>query len=199
MKAERGIVIIAIGAAPVASLRRLLGSLKDNCPTIPVFVHEGEGQEGPAARQRARELKVTLLDWTPYTYTAYLDADTQVYQNISAGFDMLSDGWDVVITPSQAQGHENLWHLTDTERQYTQKQCGAQDVLVLQAGVWFVAKNNETIKLWKAWAKEWKRYKGPDQGALLRALHKNPVKVWVLSKLWNGGAVIGHHFGMVHE
>jgi hypothetical protein len=64
-----------------------------------------------------------------------------------------------------------------------------------QCGVMFVRRNERTERFFKAWHREWGRYGGEDQAAFVRALHRVPLRVWVLGRPWNGGAVIQHRFG----
>jgi hypothetical protein len=108
---------------------------------------------------------------------------------------MLEDGWDLVIAPSDHQHEDWLWHVSPSEREETRENIG-HEALVLQGGVWFVRKNERTQRLFDLWGREWRKHCGQDQGALLRALYQAPVRVWLLGRPWNGGAVIEHRFGM---
>jgi len=145
--------------------------------------------------QNSRYAKVTMLDWSPFDYMLYLDADTQVYGDVSMGFDMLARGFDLVIAPSANQLERNwLGHCGEKDQRSTRRSVGFQ-ALQLQAGVFFAAKNARTKALWRAWHAEWLKHEGQDQGALLRAFYKHPVKVWLLGQPFNGGAAIGHHWG----
>jgi hypothetical protein len=189
--------MVVYGEAAEVSVRRALDALDSICPELPITVYR-ERANGYTDTQCSRWAKVTLLDWTPYDVTAYLDADTQVYQPIEAGFHAIEDGWDIALTPSQNQGEQVLWHVAEPERSATLAGLPL-DVLQLQAGVMFFARNARTRALWARWRIEWERYKGQDQGALLRALHACPVKVWLLGQPFNNGAVIGHHFGTIRR
>lgn len=165
--------------------------------TLPVCIHrERSGQATDTAE--SRYAKVTLLDWTPFDQTAYFDADTMAYSSdCMIGFEMLADGFDLVIVPSNSQGDDNcLWHVGKPDRAYTLDML-RYTPLQLQAGVFYVAKNARTHALFAAWAREWSRFGNQDQGALLRALAQVPVKIWLLGRPFNGGAVIGHRFGAV--
>ena len=193
-----GVVLVAYGEQVGISERRAREALVHICPDLPVHIRRDRtGQSNDSAE--SRYAKVTLLDWTPFDYTAYLDADTQVIQPIDAGFQMLEDGWDMVITVDQNQSEHNwLWHCGEEDKAYTLTRLGYQ-ALQLQAGVFFVAKNERTEALWRMWALEWAVYGNQDQGALLRALQQVSVKVWLLGRPWNGGAVISHHFGAIRR
>lgn len=143
----------------------------------------------------ARWAKLNLDNLTPFDHTLYMDADTRANGDLSAGFAMLADGWDMVMATSDRQQGELCWQCTDDERQATRLDT-ATEPLGLQAGVMFVAKNERTTALFSKWRAEWERWQGPDQGALLRALYSNPVKLWLLGRDWNGGRLVTHRFGM---
>jgi hypothetical protein len=194
----RGVVMVAYGEQVAASERRACEALAHICPDLPVHIHrERTGQATDSAESRFA--KVTMLDWSPFDHTAYLDADTQIYQPLDAGFQPLDDGWDLAVAPSQNQDeYQWLWHCGEPDREATQLALRYQ-ALQLQAGVFFVAKNERTVALWETWRAEWVKFGDQDQGALLRALHRYPVKVWLLGRPFNGGAVVGHHFGAIRR
>lgn len=193
----RGVVMVVYGDAAEIALNRAALALSEVCPALPVTVHR-ERVPGYTDMQQSRHAKVTMLDWSPYQYTAYLDADTQVYQDISAGFEALENGFDLAITPSQNQGERMLWHCGERDKAETLTAVGAES-LQLQAGVMFVARNARTRALFDGWRAEWEKYRDQDQGALLRALYQCPVKVWLLGQPWNGGAVCAHHWGSIRR
>ncbi len=43
---------------------------------------------------KSRWAKVILNQWSPFTETLYLDADTRVQGDLTVGFDMLDDGFE---------------------------------------------------------------------------------------------------------
>jgi hypothetical protein len=195
---KRGVVMVVYGEQAEQSARRACEALESVCPDLPVQIERRRGGWVTDTAE-SRYAKVTLFKWSPFDHTVYLDADTQVYQPIDAGFQMLADGWDIVIVPSQNQDeHGWLWHCGEVDKAETLKALDYQ-ALQLQAGVFFVAKNTRTETLFEAWRDEYPLYSFQDQGALLRALYQHPVKVWLLGRPWNGGAVIGHHFGAIRR
>lgn len=200
----RGVCWVVYGEKAEQAVLRAQEALAYQCPALPTFIMRTSAVDGPLNAalmagftpvQRSRFAKLTLLFWSPFEQTAYLDADTLVYQDITAGFDLLSDGWDMAMAPSQNQDEDNLlWHIGEDDKRLTLDTL-TYDPLQLQAGVMFVARNDRTAALFAAWREEWARFRNQDQGALLRALQRAPVKVWLLGRCWNGGAVIGHRFG----
>lgn len=142
----------------------------------------------------ARWAKLHFNTLSPYDCTLYLDADTRPYQDVSVGFHILADGWEVAIAPSSQQGDAFLWHCSEADREATIESYWIRP-LALQAGVMFVRRCKETDRLFEVWREEWQVFRSQDQGALLRALARVPVRIWILGRCWNGGAIIGHRFG----
>lgn len=159
-----------------------------NCINLPSL-------NGYSAMQRSRWAKVTIDQWTPYDETLYLDADTRVQGDLMAGFEMLCDGWDMVITPSSNQADSNMWHVAPDEREYTYLLYECADVLQLQGGVFWFKRNAAITALFNAWRAEWHRWQQFDQAALLRALRDAPIKLHLLGRPFNGGAVVAHNYG----
>lgn len=185
----RGVAYIAIGEQASAEARESIKTLRDN---LPVAIIENKSYDDPM--QASRWAKVNLDKIVPkgWKQCLYLDADTRARESISTGFEILDDGWDWVMVPSEHQ-EDMLWHLDEEEREATLAEVIAP--LQLQAGVFWFARNERTELLFSEWRREWLRWKGQDQGAFLRALAKAPVKMHLLGWPWNGGAAIAHLFG----
>lgn len=143
---------------------------------------------------RSRWAKVRLLDWAPWDKILYLDADTRVRGDLSAGFEILDDGWDMAMAPSSQQGRNWLWHCLPEERYEVREQWGFEPVQ-LQAGMMFVRRSPAAQILFSAWTTQWVAYHDEDQAAFLRAYAQHPVKIWTLGSPWNGGALINHMCG----
>lgn len=148
----------------------------------------------PNRDKGARQAKLNVNKLSPFQYTLYLDADTRPYQSLKLGFDILADGFDLVIAPSTKQNRDFLWHCDELDRKETVDIYWIAP-LALQGGVFYFAKNVRTDAFFESWREEWAKYKNQDQGALLRALHNVPLKVWLLGTCWNGGAIVGHRYG----
>ena len=145
----------------------------------------------------ARKAKVNLDLLSPFEHTLYMDADTRVVTDeIGIGFDMLADGWQLVITPNAHQNDEILWHVGEAERLDTFAMFGTPEILALSGGVFWFAKCAEVTALFAAWREEWGLYHEQDQAALLRAMRQSPVKTWLLGRAFNGGgSPIKHLYG----
>lgn len=142
---------------------------------------------------RQAKLNIDLL--SPYDHTMYIDADTRPRQSIQNGFRPLEDGWDFVVTPSSQQEKNFLWKCSKEEVMRTMDIYSTRRILSLQGGVFFFRKSLQVHKFFEFWRQEWGRFGDQDQGAMLRAMALSPLRVWLLGRPWNGGAVIGHLFG----
>ena len=152
-----------------------------------------------AERHLGRWAKANLYELSPYDATLYMDADTRCNVSPDVGFHALDDGWDLVIVPCrrEVQGSDWLWHVEEKDREATREAVGR--AVALQGGVFWFGRNWRVRRFFKAWRSEWERFQGQDQGALLRALHANPLRVWLLGHDWNGGALISHRYGMARR
>ena len=146
----------------------------------------------------ARQSKVLLDLLTPYDHTVYMDADTRVKSiDILKGFNILKAGWDLVVAPSRRQGSDVFGHISQEEREYTFNGLRNKQAIQLQAGVMWFSNSPRVASLFDAWRTEWNIFKQHDQAALVRAIDKVPIKIWLLGKDWNSrrGAVVDHLFG----
>ena len=193
-----GVVYIAYGWRAVKEAGYSIKTLRQH-NDLPVTVI---GERVDATRyiafddraSRGRWAKCNLYELTPYRRTLYLDADTRVHGALDGGYDILGDGYDIAMSPSPVQGDGILWHVSDEEREATYRELG-RNLLQLQGGMMFWRKNARTAAFFQAWREEWGRWRGQDQAALLRALHRTPLRLWLLSNEWNGGSLIEHRYG----
>lgn len=196
---HQGVLYIAYGENARQEAAISIQSLRDWHRDLPIAVI-GEAVKGAkhipfvSQDQIGRWAKVNLDLLTQWEQTLYLDADTRVRQPITAGFEMLNDGWDLVMVPSRNQKTDWLWHVGEEERRATILSVGTR-ATQLQAGLMFFRQSASIRRLFAQWRAEWERYRGQDQAALLRAIYQMPLKLWLLGKCWNGGAIVEHHFG----
>ncbi len=204
---ERGVAIVAYGHPARACARRLLRDLRryhdwpalvlgdEPLVQMPDLTHAWEWQQVEGG-WGGRAAKISLLLDPPFDQTLYLDADTRLHGDVAAGFSLLADGWELAMAPSRRQGADVMGHLAPDERAATLERWGADDVLALQAGVMYFRRCEAVRALGEAWRREWQAAGGRlDQGALLRALLQTPVRLWLLGRPWNGGALVEHLFG----
>lgn len=197
---NRGIVYVAYGDNAIREATESIKSLKqyNNLPIAVISDRTIKGTEPIIFREAgpgARWAKLMIDIFSPYDYTLYLDADTRIKGDLSAGFDILQDDWDLAIAPSGRQNADVLGNLDEKDRQYTFETLGTTHPLSLQAGVFFFKKNEQVLRFFDKWRVEWGKFFNQDQGAMLRALQQVPLRVWLLSNDWNGGEMIEHRFG----
>lgn len=147
----------------------------------------GEGKPG-------RWAKVNLDIISPWDQTLFLDADTRVRNDVSLGFRLLDRGWDMVMVGSIPQGEDVLTHATSVEREITLLEIPL-DPYQFNTGVMWFRKSESVRRFFAKWRKEWRRFRGVDQGAFLRALNRSPMAIALLGRPYNGGHVIEHRFG----
>ena len=194
----RGVVYIAYGWRAVKEAGYSIATLRQhNDLPVTVIGERVDGTRHISFEDRAsngRWAKCNLDKLTPYKWTLYLDADTRVHGAVDGGYAILGGMFDIAMSPSKVQGDGILWHVSEEERAYTHSRLG-RDLLQLQGGMMFWRKNDRTRAFFQAWREEWERWEGQDQAALLRALHRTPLRLWLLSNEWNGGSLIEHRYG----
>lgn len=207
---DKGVVIIGVGKKAEGEARLCAESVRRSNPGLEVMILDEPSplpsppaplpiqqvrlDSGEGNMRWSRWMKVHLDELSPFELTLYLDADTRAQLDLSEGFGMLEDGFDLTLTPSNNQGDDLMWHVGEEERRRTVEELGFWP-LQLQAGVMFFRKSEGTRRLFEAWQEEWRRWEGQDQAALLRALKRAPVRMWLLGRPWNGGAAVQHLFG----
>jgi len=188
-----GIVFLAYGPKAEQEYHYAMDALKvsgnDRYPS-----QRFGGDYAAANKQASRHGKTQILEWSGYDRTLYMDADTRARESLKPIFDILTDGWDIVMSVDGNQDQSVFWHVDGEEREATLQELGLVP-LQLQCGVMGIARNERTAALFKEWCNEWRRYSGEDQAAFVRALYKCPVKIWLMGKPWNGGAAISHNWG----
>jgi hypothetical protein len=212
---QRGALYVAYGKPARREALASIGTLKQRHPELPIVVVSDSPLPGSGACHvyaadvdpGARWAKLNLDRLAPpqWQYILYIDADTRVWGDLTPGFQILQDGWDLALTFSDNQRDSGLgtqdllWHLGEEERATTLDELGNPFPLQYQCGVLFVNRNVTTARLFVAWREEWQRWRDKDQSAFMRALHRVPVRIWLLGRCWNGtgseGAIVGHRFG----
>ena len=128
------------------------------------------------------------LAFESWEYVLYLDAYTEVIADISFLFQVLADGWDMVMCTNPAQYHlarEMRRPDNQDECDETFKAMGTDEVLQLNGGVFGFRRNERTATVIRGWHEEWGRWSRRDQAAFDRALYANPLRIYVLGNEWN--------------
>lgn len=200
---KRGVYYIAIGEAATREAQYSIASLWrfHDWPVVVAAPERIPGLMWTALPDNCdpigRAAKMNVVEAVPHDWDSilYLDADTRVHGDLSCGFDILESGFDMVIAPSTNQADDVLWHINEGERLATLNEIVNPEPLQLQGGVFWVRHTEANAKFFPAWFHEWARYREQDQAALLRALYNYPLRIWLLSNVFNGGAVVAHRHG----
>lgn len=157
---------------------------------------------------RIAKLKMDILSPKEWEYILYLDADTELVEEISPLFKWLESGWELIICKDMSkyatadmiaradnkEESNNTWEVIGTREHAFQ----------YNGGMMVFRRNKRTENFFSLWRKEWDRWAARDQGALLRALYQNPLKLLTLFNNWNAsdrypeppGDVAIWHFNM---
>lgn len=188
---------MAFGEPSRRCAKRLIGSVKKHMPDVPVMLCAAKSIGGedlfveqPDSDVGGRRAKLKAYELTPAEWDAvlYLDADTEVVAPIYRFFEWVEDGWEFVITKDP--------HLMDTmysfrrrnnveESAKVEKAVRTLHTLQYNGGVWAFSRGPRVAAFFKRWQEEWEKYAQRDQGALIRAMYADPLRVLVLGNEWN--------------
>lgn len=197
-KSKRGVVCVAFGDPSRTCAEDLMATLKTHVPEIPiclvaakpignedVFVEVDDSDIG------GRRAKLNVYNYVPDDWESvlYMDADTEVTSpDIRYYFELIESGWEFVICkdPNQRDTMHSFKRANNApELAQTEKEIGTLNILQFNGGVWAFAKKPEVAEFFSDWVSEWERWGMRDQGALVRAMYKNPLRVYVLGNEWN--------------
>lgn len=194
---KRGALWVAYGGPSRDCARASIATFREHMPGIEVAVISTEplGVEDIFIQQAdadigGRSVKTRIYELAPadWEYILYLDADTEIIADIGFLYQCLLDGWDVVITRNPMKYHlagEMRRSDNHDETDYTLEVIGCSELLQLNGGVFAFQRNPRTEGFFRNWHEEWTRWGKRDQGALLRALHVHPMRMYVLGNEWN--------------
>jgi hypothetical protein len=196
-EAQRGIYCVAFGSPARACAERMMETAKQQLPEIPICLVAAEpiGLEDvfiqqPDSDVGGRRAKLRAYELAPAEWEAvlYLDADTEVVGDIRFYFQLIEDGWEFVICKDP--------HLMDTMHAFRRQNSLDElaeienEVLTLHTlqfngGVWAFGRNDRIAAFFQRWQAEWEKHAQRDQGALIRAMYADPLKLYLLGNEWN--------------
>jgi hypothetical protein len=193
-----GIYMVAFGTPARASARRGINTIHKYMPGIPVaLVSDGKlGPEDILIQQKDADIggriaKLRVYDLAPRNWEAvlYLDADVEISKaDPRVFFDWLGDGYEFIIC-KDAHLKERIADFArgNNQREYYQTvaEIGTTEALQINGGVWAFRRCPATKAFFERWLAEWNVYKGRDQGALIRALYADPLRVLWLGNEFN--------------
>lgn len=136
-----------------------------------------------SGKQRSRELKTRLNEFTPFAETLYLDCDTVVVKPLDGIWENLKDAnlsFRKDRTPTVARCDHAFGH----EKEYTWRTIG-REAPQYNGGVFLWRSGTEAMQLFEIWAAEWRRFKHIDQLALARAVHVAQPKITLYPEEYN--------------
>ena len=192
--AERGALYVVYGEKAREQALESIATVREYAPELPIAVVSDRPLEGADyqiyhvdADPGARTIKTRMYSLSPFRETMFLDADTRLLQDPAAGFDLLKYA-DVVLSqdPVRIFADQTWPHLDPQEVKTTRAEVPAGGRLCYwNSGVVFFGRSIRAKELFQAWHAEWQRWGKHDQMALLRALHKHPVRMVAVRECWN--------------
>jgi lipopolysaccharide biosynthesis glycosyltransferase len=176
----------------------MMETAKEHVPEIPIALCAAKpiGVEDVFIKQPdsdvgGRRAKLKAYELAPAEWQAvlYLDVDTEIVsKDVTFFFDLIEDGWEFVIckdphlmdTMHSFRRPNNLAELAETEREIV-----TLHTLQFNGGVWAFGRNDRVKVFFDRWQEEWEKHAQRDQGALIRALYADPLKIYVLGNEWN--------------
>lgn len=198
MGLARGIYCVAFGDPARACATRLIETVRRYLPAVPIALCSAEplGLEdvfvkAPDSDVGGRRAKLRAYELAPAEWDAvlYLDADTEVISPDAAFyFELVEHGWEFVIC-RDATGRDTLHSFRRpnnlVELNETAAEIFSLHTLQFNGGVFSFGRGPRVEAFFKRWQAEWERHGQRDQGALVRAMYADPLKVYVLGNEWN--------------
>jgi hypothetical protein len=194
---KRGVYYVAFGEPARQCAKAAMESFKFHMPDIPIALASDTpiGVEDIFIQQPDTDIggriaKLRIYDLAPpeWAYILYLDADTEVIAPVYFLYELLEDGWDMVICKNPGKYHTIRKMVRSDNRdecEITFDQIGSDNLIQLNGGVFAFQRNQQTATFFQKWYEEWQRWGKRDQAALLRSLFQHPLKMYVLGNEWN--------------
>jgi len=192
-----GVYVVAFGEPSRKCAVRCIKAVNRQMPGLPVALASDRplGPETLFIKQEDRDiggrlgkLAVDRLAPKEWQYVLYLDADTEPVEPLDFLFDLLASGWEAFICKDMNKYHyAGMMKRPDNGAEFnaTMDQLGTEHVMQYNGGVFGFRRCDNTRRFFELWNEEYQRWCGRDQGALLRALHRNPLRLCVLTNHWN--------------
>ncbi len=192
-----GLYMVAFGPPARACAKKAIASFRRHMDlpvclvsNAPLDAGEDVFIEQPDSDIGGRGAKMLVESLAPeaWEYVLYLDADTEVVAPIGYLFDLLRDGWEFVICKNPGKYHStHMMQRPDNggECAETWKLMGGDEFIQYNGGVWAYRRTDAMRFVMRRWRSEWDRYGKRDQQALLRVLHAETPRIYVLGNDWN--------------
>jgi hypothetical protein len=191
--AEKGVLYVAYGDNAREQARGSIQTVRVKAHGLPVAVVSNTPLMAadhqiyhPEADKGARTQKTQMYRLSPFEQTLFLDADTEMLSSPATGFELLKYV-DLVLCQDVTRNFaDDHWkpHNKD-EVAATISAIGIAQHMYFNSGVIFFRRNERVAALMDAWYEEWQRWSLHDQMALLRAIHRCPVRIAPMRAPWN--------------
>lgn len=191
----RGAYVVAFGDPARACAVRLITSIRKHMPGLPVCLVGAEplGREdifveAPDADVGGRRAKLGIYDLAPAEWEAvlYLDADTELVDSVEPLFRWVESGWDFVICRDVGDSIHSFQRKNNIEEfRATLRAVGSLWAMQFNGGVWTFHRCAAMERFFGRWREEYEVHLQRDQGALIRALWAEPVRLLLLGHEWN--------------
>lgn len=194
MVSDQGALLIAYGDKAREGARKAIISLQKHAPSLPIVVITEPARPlgvdhhipHPDFTPGARDIKTRIYSLSPWRKTLYLDADC-VVRGLTGHTFALLDFFDVVlaIDPNKILSQVRWPALVPEEVEYTPGQIGTAEVQYYNSGVIAFGRSRNNRAMFQAWHEEWLKFQAQDQMALVRAIHREPVRIAPMREGWN--------------
>jgi len=205
----KGLVYLAYGAPAIHCMQESLTALRRQEPNLAVLVLSDQKIDGVDSKiiatkdLGARSVKLGIYEHTPskWQQVMYIDADVIPLLPLSRFFEPLDQGWELVMCQDDFTPILRWCRLKRRdEKRFSEKQLGTLNVSQLAGGAFAFRRSPAVRGFFRTWREEWMRYRFRDQGALVRALARVPLKLWTLGARTNwstreGCAELWHRHG----
>lgn len=191
----RGVYCVAFGGPARACALRMMQSVKRHMPDVPIALCAASpiGPEDvlivqPDSDVGGRRAKLRAYELTPPEWQSvlYLDADTELVAPVYRLFEWVESGWEFCICRDVGETLHSFARKNNlTEYAEVERAVGTLFALQFNGGVWAFRRCPETERFFQRWRAEWEVHAQRDQGALIRALHAEPIRILTLGHEWN--------------
>lgn len=191
----RGIYVVAFGDPARTCALRMMTSAKKHMPDVPIALCAAKriGPEDvlivqPDSDVGGRRAKLRAYELAPAEWQSvlYLDADTEVVAPVYPFFQWVEDGWEFVICRDVGETLHSFQRKNNIdELEQVEATVGTLYALQFNGGVWAFRRCAATQRFFERWWREWEVHAQRDQGALIRALYSEPIRIFVLGNEWN--------------
>lgn len=195
-KQSRGVIYVAFGETYLLQAIHSIRTLRQHNPDLRVLVlHNVTGDLSNLTRicgelcqlkyfavssKRNREFKSSVHRYSPFERTLFLDCDTEIKRDLSAGFEFL-DIADLAIRPEPAP-----YAMSITESDPAQAEKLTLFFGEFNTGVIFFKKSAEAARLLDLWYENVMKNNARDQKHFVRALSEcRDINIWPLGPAWN--------------